>query len=275
MARSDQPRRDKFFRDHPFCCFCGGHAPAVEEDHFPSKSLFRGRHWPEGYVFPACEACNHVTEREEQLVAWLSRARIRDETMSPGDLAEFQRLTNAIDRHYPGLRTEMVVRTTHRERRQVRDRLGINLPPGASLLDIPILNVESPRIQDAVLSFGRKFGLALYYRNFERPMPLSGGIGVRWFSNIQIDAGEVPASLQALMTTFPKLERSRTDLSDQFNYSIGLAQDGELRMGIFSAGFHTSFSVLGYFTNLRSQLPPELDDRAEVGRIFSPFSWSS
>lgn len=38
-----------------------------------SRQLFSGRHWPEGYEFPACSQCNRATKDVEQIVATLSR----------------------------------------------------------------------------------------------------------------------------------------------------------------------------------------------------------
>jgi hypothetical protein len=73
MSRNSQQRRRKFFAEHPVCCFCGGRSAAVEEDHFPSRALFRERVWPEGYAFPACVKCNRVTSDDELIVAVLSR----------------------------------------------------------------------------------------------------------------------------------------------------------------------------------------------------------
>jgi len=77
--RGNAERRARFFRENPDCCFCGGVRPAVEEDHIPSRTLFTNRHWPEGYVFPACERCNRATSREELLVAFVARMRERNE----------------------------------------------------------------------------------------------------------------------------------------------------------------------------------------------------
>ena len=62
-----------FLLDHPMCCFCGGSEPATTEDHIPARAFFYGRRWPEGYSFPACEACNRDSKVSEAIAAVISR----------------------------------------------------------------------------------------------------------------------------------------------------------------------------------------------------------
>jgi len=73
MAGARSNRRAVFFREHPWCCFCGGTTAATTEDHFPGRSVFLGRNWPVGYVFPACTPCNNESSRDECLMAWVVR----------------------------------------------------------------------------------------------------------------------------------------------------------------------------------------------------------
>ena len=66
MSARDRKRREHFFAKHPFCCFCGGATPAIEEDHIPARHLFRGRQWPEGYV--SCMRCLQRRVLADELV---------------------------------------------------------------------------------------------------------------------------------------------------------------------------------------------------------------
>src|SRR5947208_16124188 len=36
-------KRERFFADHPTCCFCGGETPATTVDHIPSRNHFSER----------------------------------------------------------------------------------------------------------------------------------------------------------------------------------------------------------------------------------------
>lgn len=122
MSRNDRQRRQKFFAEHPVCCFCGGAARAVEEDHFPSRALFRERVWPEGYAFPACARCNRATSADELIVAMLSRTRGGKEDATAR--TEVTRYMAAVREEFPGLLEAMRPRT-HREFRTAKKSMGL------------------------------------------------------------------------------------------------------------------------------------------------------
>jgi hypothetical protein len=271
MRRGKQGRQ-QFFEAHPICCFCGGEKPAVEEDHFPSRSLFRGHHWPEGYVFPACVECNRITRRDELIVAWLARARVLDGPRRKLDEDDFERRCAAVNRRFPGLLESMQSGVTLRERRTVRDKLGMQMPPDSSLLDVPVLSITDVRIQNAVLNFGRKFGLALFYKEFGAPMPIGGAVGVRWYSNFQVETGEIPATLSEALPHRPPVMRAKVDLSDQFAYRVGTAQDNGTRIGIYRADFRTAFAIVAPFSDRRSAIAPAGSAIFDKVRLYSPYS---
>jgi hypothetical protein len=234
-------RRLEFFSKHPRCCFCGGIAPATEEDHFPSRALFLKRAWPEGYAFPACAKCNHVTKRDELIVALLSR--IRGGKANPESRGEMHRYFADVRKYFPGLLENMRPKT-HREFRNARKKYGLTLQPGQASTDMPILLLTDARIQSAVLNFAHKLGMALYYKHAAKPVPTAGGVALRWYSNLQVEIDAIPRELTDLMPTFPKLERARTSLSDQFFYRIGLVE--EKTMGVFLATFREAFAIVGF-----------------------------
>ncbi len=269
-------RKRKFFSEHPFCCFCGGATPATTEDHFPSRALFRDRKWPEGYVFPACLPCNQATARDELIVAWISRLGVegfRSDAEADATLREFRELMESIAQNFPGLFQEMRARTTDEQRRRALG-LGIAMPPGSTLADVPVINSEDPRIQDAVLNFSRKLALALYYKTFAEAMPVGGGIAVRWYTNYQMQNEEIPQELAEIMPNFPKLTRANQPLQDQFFYRIGAAkEDDGRRMAVFLALFQASFAVLGFMSNRKSMLQ-RLEQFEGMGRgVFAPYDW--
>lgn len=266
-------KRDAFVRDHPYCCFCGGSRPTEEVDHFPSRVLFRGRQWPEGYEFPACAACNRETSRDELIVSLLARLRMRDGSHSEIDAKEAECLLPGIRREFPGLLESMSQNISVRARRTTRERLGIQLPAGSSALDVPVYSVRDQRFHDAVLNFGRKFGLALFYKRFQVPMPMTGGVGVRWYSNVQVESGEIPSTFGDVVPDLPKLERAKIDLSDQFVYRVGSAQEDGTRIGAFRADFHASFAIVGFFTD-RLPAIAAANSESVFATIFSPYDRS-
>jgi hypothetical protein len=237
-------RRLEFFRKHPLCCFCGGIAPATQEDHFPSRALFLNRVWPEGYAFPACAKCNHVTKHDELIVALL--ARLRGGRADPETDGEFRRYLGDIRRYFPGLLESMRPPKTHRELRNSLKKYGLTLQPGQASTDIPILSVKDERIQRAVLNFGHKLGIALYYKHTGKALPTPGAVALRWYSNLQIESDAIPRELADVMPLFPRLQRAQAKLSDQFFYRIGITE--EETIGTFLAMFRESFAIVGFMS---------------------------
>lgn len=233
-------RRLKFLKQHPVCCFCGGSSPSEEEDHFPSKALFDEKQWPVGYSFPACARCNDITCKDEAIVAMLSRMYPTPTTVTAE--REFQKYTRAVARNFPGLLEAM--QPSLQQLTEARDKYGISPPAGGALKDMPVLSVRDARFHHAVRNFARKLGLALYYKHTKKILPANGGIGIRWYANVQVQADEIPRELAGVLPHFPRLERSVRDLSDQFFYRIGIA--GQDRMAAYLAIFRRSFAVVGF-----------------------------
>lgn len=226
--------------NHPFCCFCGGQTPSAEPDHIPSRVIFYKRRWPEGYEFPSCTACNRISRHDEQVVAMLSR-------LYPGpDTADKAREANerirAVAYYYPEILDEMKARPEQVE--STLEKYKLQKPDGVALSDLPFLSVSGPLINNAVANFGRKLFLALHYKYTNRILPKEGGIAIRWYSNLQVEHDEIPRELTQFVTGFPNLERSKTDLSDQFFYRFGITDD--LKASLFLAFFGGSFAILGY-----------------------------
>lgn len=260
MGQKSRKRRE-FLQRHPICCFCGGHAPAVEIDHFPSRSLFQDKQWPEGYEFPACESCNDASREDEAIVALLSRLYPDSSTQS--SRAEIVKYMRGVARNFPGLLERM--QPTAEQLREARDKYGVAPLPGRPN-DLPVLSVRDERIHDAVANFGRKLGLALYYKHTAKVLRSEGGVAVRWYSNVQVGADEIPRELADVLPHFPRLERLRRDLSEQFFYRIGMSEEN--RMAAYLAMFRRSFAIVGFIHVDAVVL------QAEHVRVLHPYKWS-
>jgi len=94
-------RREKFFADHPWCCFCGGQTLATTEDHVPARSIFDSRNWPEGYNFPACDRRNRLTRLDEVVIAMLSRIRNRDDLTTELQGLEMRHAMAGVQNNFP------------------------------------------------------------------------------------------------------------------------------------------------------------------------------
>lgn len=239
MAGQKKMKRQRFFQEHPYCCFCGGTTPSEEEDHIPSRTIFNNRHWPEGYVFPSCKACNEASRHDEQVVGMLSRLYSKEST--PQSTTEIERSIHAVARHYPEIINEM--RPTARAYRNAVRKYGLQLAPGQSYAETPIISI-GPMINEAVTNFSRKLFCALYYKHTGTILPSQGGIAVRWFTNAEIWDENTPLEFLSFLSGVPKLERSSKVLNDQFFYRWTLTDAKE--SGVFFTVFRDSFATLGY-----------------------------
>lgn len=237
-AKSGHKKR--FLAEHPLCCFCGGETPSAEPDHVPSRAFFESRQWPEGFEFPACVRCNRATRHDEQVVAMLSWI-YPDPSTEKGKAEVYERI-RAVAHNYPAVLEEM--RPSARQLRDAVKKYGVKRRPGQSLSELPVLSAKGPLVNAAVENFSRKLFCALYYKHTGQILPTSGGVAVRWYSNVQIERDEIPRSLAPVLAGFPKLQRSRTNLDDQFFYRWGVADTKAV--AAFLAFFRRSFAIIGY-----------------------------
>jgi hypothetical protein len=256
-------RTEEFLRQHPFCCFCGGLTASTEPDHIPSRVMFRNRHWPEGYQFPACEACNRATRHDEQIVAMLTR--LFPGPVNPSDENEVTERIRAVAHNYPDVLKEM--RPDARQVRTAAAKYGLERPAGGTFADIPLLSVRGPLVNAAVHNFARKLFCALYYMHAEKALGPDSGIAVRWYTNLQIEADEIPRSLEPLLRGFAKLERARRVLDDQFFYRWGLTDTKDA--AVFLTLFGRSFGILGFVNQRASNF--HLPSDAVVLRPYSTY----
>lgn len=240
MSSKKNQRRANFFAEHPTCCFCGGDTPAVEEDHFPSRALFRDRQWPEGYVFPACKSCNEASRFDEQVIAFL--VRIFPNIDSENGWEETNKLIKALVRNHKLLVDELWMSPT--EMRKTLRSLDIKKPAHIATSDIPLVSAKGALLNVAVQAFGRKLFLALYYMHTGEILPPLGGVSVRWYTNIQLAKNDITEDVRKLASRFPKLSRCSTSLHDQFFYQYAVSDDA---MGaVFIASFRRSFKMVGF-----------------------------
>ena len=95
-------KKKRFLIGHPYCCFCGATEASTTIDHVPPKACFPDGYWPEEFEFPACEACNQGSKREDQLFGFYSQLLdFNESNRTPEDNAKMTKLRDAIARNYP------------------------------------------------------------------------------------------------------------------------------------------------------------------------------
>lgn len=253
-----EARRLSFIKEHPLCCFCGGTTSAEEMDHIPSRTIFDNRQWPEGYVFPACVKCNRSSRHAENIISMISR--LNSVNRNSEESKTFEKCAKAVARNYPGLLEEM--RPSIRLARKAARRYEIELPQGLTVLDLPFVSLDSPRIDDSIHEFGNKLFLALYYKHTRRILPQSGGVAIKWFTNLEMDNGAIPEYIFSIISQIPIIKRSK-DLGDQFFYKYGVTActDGAGFVVVFRMSFalvgiiHTDFNKLDAKNGMKVSRP--------------------
>lgn len=256
-------RRDRFLREHPFCCFCGGNTPTQTEDHWPPRSIFKNRSWPEGYVFPACEDCNAATRLDESLLAMVSRIRPDEESDDPEG---WEKLLGGIRQSHPGVLESMKM-SPNQIRGMLRKR-GIKLPLGYTTKDVPVVSLKHPAFHPAARRFAFKLFASLYYKHSGKCLPSSGGVQFIWRTNVQstkdMESPEVAGNLVAA----PRLVRRAITLNGQFSYRYGITEDEKTPSGLFLVRFNRAFTMLGFVYGDASKYA-DIDDRP----LLMPLDW--
>src|SRR4051794_32377937 len=121
QAKLNLNRRQAFLAAHPLCAYCGQSATTV--DHCPPRSLFRARHWPETYEFPACESCNRAARLDEQALAVLLRIDMT-EHKSDQDRSEWEKLVRGVRNNQPQLMREWTSVTLNEKKHKLRKAFG-------------------------------------------------------------------------------------------------------------------------------------------------------
>jgi hypothetical protein len=192
-------------------------------DHIPARSLFQGKQWPEGYVFPACAACNSGASDDELLMGVAVRILV-----GRAPTAEEQReLENALS----GVRHRMPnVLRAFRERSRVETRRFFreNGVDQRSLAPDELYLMEIPReIQEAEARYGAKLGKALHYMHTRRIAPADAAVKVKVFTNVDLIKPNFPVETLRILTNGAVIQRGDTSLHERFTYRFAVTDTGE------------------------------------------------
>ena len=163
----------------------------------------------------------------------------------------------SIDYNYPGLLKQM--KPSSRQARKAAKQYGLKKPQNISYQELPLLSMESPIIDEAVTIFGVKLILALYYKHLDKALPTSGGIALKWFTNLQVLNGEIPEEFFSQLAGLSDTQRCNTNLQDQFFYHYAIS---EKRGAGFIAVFRMSFVIVGIVKKNVSEL--NVNDRLKM-----------
>lgn len=266
MGGEAKRRKEKIFREHPVCCYCGGNTPATTIDHMPPSVFFYRKHRPKGLELPACERCNHGTSKDEQIVAMISR-------MDPVDSSdkyhrETKLIMQAVASNHPTLFKSLF--SSEEERYDfVEKQLGMTPDRDYDVSKVPLMKVDGPELTHSMMTFGRKLTCAIHYYCTRQIIPPTGTLSVIWRSNIQISEGAIPESFLSLLGPAQTLKQGTFSVEDQFAVRTAHSSDGKLSM--FFAKFRSVFAIIGMVNCTPSDGFLETIDES----VFRPFSWGT
>lgn len=206
----------------------------------PPRAMFYGRRRPNGLVFACCDACNQGTKHADLVASLIGRSY--PDPPSAAERAEAEDLFRAVRNNVPGLLREMKLG-------RAGEKLAAKktpVPEGGGLLRVGTL------LHAYMQTFSWKAGLALHYEATKRILPPEGGVCARWFSNAERARDEFPDSVFEHLLPASTLRQGKVSVSDQFEYSWRLTDDGT--MGMFLATFRFSFAVLAFTATRRERL---------------------
>lgn len=230
MASSIQKLgKTAFFQKHPLCCYCGGRRPAVERDHAPARIVFRGKHGPEEFEFPACSQCNRSSALSEQVTAFYIRSI--DQTYEVLNVAEYAKLISGIVNNAPEA-------LPYQDRSKPPEPYTSFIAPGAEERTVIIPKIAKDHLE----LFGTKMLYAMYYRVTESIASSSLRRLVMWAQAGSPAAEQIRHNASHWFDDLQVGKRSNVDLGDQFRYQTGYNKvHGYL-------GLHMSFGeALAYF----------------------------
>lgn len=249
-------RRALFFSENPCCCFCGGNEPATTEDHQPARTYFENRAWPEGFVFPACQACNEVTRKSEKILSLLIIGNSKKL-----DNDRYIDLAKSIVREYPDLIESMIPKNGSEIRRILREN-GLKKPVGHPYSNFPILKLDRDFWDEHITNVGRKIILALHYQCFGEPLSSNGGMSLWFHTNFDWAAGRFPEEILELTENFVLPVRQARYLGDQFSVRWTFVE--EPRCGLFIVHLQGALTISG----ITSERPADFKQM-----IYRPWSW--
>lgn len=251
-------RKQEFFQKHPLCCYCGGKRAASEEDHQPARVFFRDRKWPEGFVFPACHACNSASREAEHLVS-LFVSHGADEAARTA----YRKRIASIRANYPGV-VDSLFEISTRQKRKALKNLGVKPPIGATIADLPIVSMEPNIWRPHLEMVGRKIMLSLHYQTFGIPLSAAGRV---WLS-IQTNASDL--SRDWIQTAFDLTgryvmpTRCNEPLVDQLRIQWDFIS--EPRVGLYVVVLQRMLILIGLTTER-----PDIHDFPTKSPLLTPF----
>lgn len=256
-------RLQAFLQEHPLCCYCGGNEPATTEDHWPPRSVFNERKWPDGYVFPACDRCQMATPNDEALFALICRMTAPGEQSSA--FGATNKLMRAVAEREPEIYRSFLM-PANQKRKWLKER-DITLPPGLGTSDVPVVSLAHPNLKARIRRCATKLFLSLHYLHTKKILPSTGGIVLSEFSNVATIEQQGLEVFSQMAVNVPEIRWQRMDVTPQFKYRF--SADARWGIGsVFLVQFNDGVGFGAICIRDLAHCPPAQDND-----LVRPFSW--
>jgi len=238
-------RKKRFLIGHPCCCFCGGTVASTTIDHVPPKACFPDGYSPEDFEFPACEACNQGSKRDDQLFGFYSQLLdFNESNRTLDDNAKMTKLRDAIARNYPDALPDI---STARPIHQV----------GSIITPYPIaISVRRPSaFQQPMGTLQRKLTHALYYRETGKPLTKAHSFLSEFYQIQGSDHTLTKYFGELLPSQTIGMRSNRKNYGERFGYKAGFKEKDDffLYAAQFGRGLIVWGMVLGPGMSLSDQ----------------------
>ena len=246
-AKQKKSATARLIAQYPICALCGERA-STTRDHVPPISLFDNSLRPDKLVIPACDTCNRGTSTSDLIVVIISRWNYYSDHQERKD---HPRLVARLRKQCPEVIQEWI-RLDNDGRERARAHLikqGVNVPPDAGLSSIGEITIRHLNL------FSYKFGLAIYFEHFKKPLSANGAITAIWRTKEDFRNLGVPKELLDLLPRYATLQQGNWQTTKDFEYRFDLnSQEGLLGC---VARFRSSLFITAFAVEDYEVLPPE------------------
>ena len=206
-------KQQKFLEENPNCYFCGGINPATTIDHVPPKACFPDGYAPEGFEFPACQACNQGTDKQDQIFGLHAMLLDFDESKldREEDRKKIEKLRRGIVNNYPdALPNEATVSSVN--------RVGSIITPKPVAVSIAV----EPSVRNAIDVMRTKLTHALHFRETGRILTHEHKYLTHMYQPQREGTQDLTAYLMSLLPDISVGQRSNIkNYGDRFKYRSG------------------------------------------------------
>ena len=217
-ARAKVKKKDRFFQEHPICCFCGGKTLATTIDHVPNRASFKGRAYPDTYEFPACDACQNASRKAELAFAFAVKMLEFDENNH--DPESWSQMISGLVNNFPSALPNPFI--SGNAKRRGLANLGFRRPEGMFMGDVPVTHVPEA-MNASLIAYAKKISVALWYREKRTIAPSHYLAYAFWKQSVDATISDLMETTMRITPIVRIGQRSNLDFGNRFIYRCNFA----------------------------------------------------